>query len=111
MCLIPAILSFLLLAAHFLRSGNLPFVALSLSMIPLLLVPRRWARITAQTVLVLGAIEWLFTMNELVSTRVAEHEPWLRGMIILLSVAAFTMLAAVLLRWRATSRRKCSAPA
>ena len=101
MCLIPAILSFLLLAAHFLRSGNLLLVALSLAMIPLLLVRRRWATIAAQTVLLLGAIEWLFAMNTLVYDRVADHEPWLRGMIILLSVAAFTMLAAVLLRRRA----------
>jgi hypothetical protein len=105
LALLPAILSFLLLGAHFLRAGNLLLVGVSLAMIPLLLVPRRWAAITAQTVLVLGCIEWLLTMNAVVSIRVETGQPWQRPMAILLAVAVVTMLSAILFRSTPLRRR------
>lgn len=115
--LLPASLSLVVLAAHFLRTGNLLLVLLILALIPLLALRRRWVRRAVQVVLVLGALEWLRTLLVLVHFRMMSGEPFGRMVVILGTVALFTALSALLfqtgrLRRRyTTSARAASAPA
>ena len=66
----------------------------------LLLVSHAWAARALQIVLVLAAAEWLWTLAMLVMERRALGEPWLRLTIILGTVAAFTLAAAIIARPR-----------
>lgn len=100
------VLALLLLAAHFYRAGLLPLAALSLVLLPLLAVPRKWAVRTLQGALVLGAVEWLRTLAAFAATRVALGQPYMRLTAVLLAVAAFTLVAAGLLQRRATRPRQ-----
>jgi hypothetical protein len=98
--LTPAVLSSLVLAAHFLRRGQLlPFV-LCFSITALAFVREPWARRVWQGFLGIGVLVWLGTLSSVARTRMQEGEPWLRPAIILGSVAAFTLLAALLLEHR-----------
>ncbi len=92
--LLPVILSFLLLAAHLLRSGLIPIAALALLLPALLLVKHRWVARFIQIALVLGALEWLTTLLYLVALRQEAGQPWARLAIILGTVAAFTGFSA-----------------
>jgi len=96
--LLPVVLSLLVLAAHFLRAGNLLLVVMSLGLIGLLFVPRAWAARTVQIALQLGAIEWLWTLSRLASARAQAGEPALRMSLILGGVALVTGLSALLFR-------------
>ena len=68
-------LSALLLAAHFLRWGNLVLVAISLALPFLLLVRRRWALRTVQAALFAGAAVWLTATYRFVQLRRAFDQP------------------------------------
>jgi hypothetical protein len=91
--LLPALLSLLVLAAHFLRSGQLLFVAAALAAAALAAVPRRWAARAMQLVLALGAVEWIRTLVVLVDARRAEGRPWTRLAVILACVALVCALS------------------
>ncbi len=98
-------LALLVLAAHFYRAGLLPLGALSVALIGLLFVPRRWAAVAAQIALLVGALEWLRTLAALVATRVAAGQPYVRLAVILLAVALLTAAAALVFR-SATARAR-----
>lgn len=89
-CLIPLLLSVLMLAAHFLRTGPTILAPLCLIVPLTLFVHRIWALRLVQMFLLLGAAEWLRTLIALVQMRQAQGEPWLRLVIILGAVAVFT---------------------
>ena len=72
---IPAILSGMLLAAHFLRSGDLPLVVLSVLFPALLWVRRPWALRAVQGALVTAAGIWTWTAIEAARMRIAEGRP------------------------------------
>ncbi len=91
-------LSFVLLAAHFYRAGQLMLAIASLALIALLAVPRRWAARTAQIALALGALEWLRTLAVFAAERLSAGQPYLRLVAILLAVAAFTASSALVFR-------------
>lgn len=91
--LLPVFLSYLLIAAHLLRDGNLPMVAASLAFPFLLLVRRPWAARLVLIGLILAAMEWVWTANVIAQDRQALLEPWTRMAVILGSVAAFTLLS------------------
>ena len=98
------ILSALLLAAHFLRSGNLVVVVL-VGAAPLLLLFRSpWAVRLLQIFLCFGTLEWGRTSLVLYRFRVAGGEPWLRMVLILGVVASITILSAILLEKEAALR-------
>lgn len=97
---IPAVLSLLILAAHFLRSGSFILLGSVLGLLLLLFVPRRWARITVQSGLGLGVLEWLRTLTVLAMARRELDQPYLRLAIILGAVAAFSSLSAWLLSYK-----------
>ena len=103
--LLPVVLSLLVLAAHFLRAGNLIMVVLALALLGLLAVPRAWAGRTLQIALLLGAVEWLWTLVRLVSARARAGEPALRMALILGAVALLTALSALVFRTARLRRR------
>ena len=91
---LPAALAALLLAAHFMRSGDLLLLLAALALAPLAFLARPWARWTLRLALALGSLEWVRTLLILRELRVAEGAPHLRMSLILLAVAAFTVLSA-----------------
>ena len=93
---LPAYLSLLVLAAHFLRMGVLPWVLLLLLVFPLMALHRRWVMRVVQLVLLLGALEWTTTMLRLVGQRSSQGLPWHRMAVILGSVAAVSTIGALL---------------
>ena len=92
--LIPVFISLLLLAAHFLRYGNILFMTLSLLAIPLLAIRKKWVVLLFRTLLFLGTVEWVRTIWTLAAIRMEFGEPYLRMAIILGVVALFTFLSA-----------------
>ena len=79
---LPVVLSFLMLAAHFLRA-ELPILSVVvLGFLLLLAVPRPWAARAGQIVLVLGAVEWVRTVVKLVGVRTDLGLPYGRMVVI-----------------------------
>jgi hypothetical protein len=64
----------------------------------LLFVRRPWSARVVQVVLVLGAIEWLLTLSELVVLRMDMGLPYSRMVMILGSVAVLTAMSAMAFR-------------
>ena len=96
---IPAFLSLLVLAAHFLRMSFLPGVAIALLLAIVLLFRVNWITRIAQVALLLAGLEWLRATLSLINERQAEGADWHRAAVILLSVEGFTVLSAILLQW------------
>jgi hypothetical protein len=96
--LIPAVLAFLILGAHFYRAGLAWLVPVCVALAAITFVPRRWAALAAQAALVLGALEWVRALFGFAGARVAHGRPVLRLVMILGSVLVFTLWAAWLLR-------------
>jgi hypothetical protein len=103
--LLPAGLSTLVLAAHFMRRGSLLATLLCFALLSLLWRRRPWARRVLQGALVLGALEWIWTLLNFASARQTEGEPWLRMAIILGAVAVVALLGAALLETAAMRKR------
>jgi len=99
---IPALLSSLILAAHFLRSERYVLVGISLAMTILLLFRAVWARRVVQLFLLAGALIWLWTMVDIAQVRAETGGNAMRMMIIISSVSAWTILSAMLLSIRAS---------
>lgn len=91
--LLPVVLSFLLLGAHFYRAGLLPLTLASVAVLFLLLLRKTWVPRLFQALLLLGALEWLRTLYAFAAMRIAWGEPWTRLALILGGVALFTALA------------------
>jgi hypothetical protein len=109
--LIPALLSCLVLAAHFFRGGHTNLM-LAACAAPLLLVVRRaWATRIVQMILIIGALEWIRTLLSIRAIRIDEGRDWQRMAIILGAVAAFTFLSACAFLLPPVRRRYCPAPA
>jgi hypothetical protein len=98
--LLPVLISFVVLAAHFVRHGQTVFVFLSVAAIGLMAVPRRWAARTLQVALLLGAAEWVRTLVILVRLRTGHGESATRMAIILCAVAAVTAASALAFQTR-----------
>lgn len=96
--LVPVGLSFLLLAAHFLRASAFVGVAVCLFLLLLLAVPSAWSAWTLRLALVLGGLEWVRTLVGFAVERRSLGEPWLRMALILGAVALFTGLSALAVR-------------
>ena len=90
---LPTLLSFLVLAAHFLRAGNLLLVLGALAAPVLLLIRRRVALRGVQFLLFLAALVWLGTIPGSMAN--ARHPPVAAA--ILGTVAALALVSAVLL--------------
>ena len=96
--LLPVIISFLLLAAHFLRYGDSPMMAISLIVPILLFIKNKWVPRVIQLCLAMGALEWLSTTYFLIQERKSTGTDWHRLAIIMSLVALFTLLSGLVFR-------------
>jgi hypothetical protein len=99
--LLPVIVSFLLLAAHFYRAGTVIAAGLCVALPLLLFLRKSWVPRLFQILLVLGALEWLRTLYVFATMRIAFEQPWTRLALILGAVALFTALSGWVFRSRA----------
>ncbi|HZK47988.1 MAG TPA: hypothetical protein VFD74_00075 [Thermoleophilia bacterium] len=93
------------LAAHFLRSFDLPFVLFFLLLPMLLAVRRAWAARIAQVALLFGVFEWVATTARLLAERRATGEPAGRMVLIMAAVIVFTAAAAAALESKGARKR------
>jgi hypothetical protein len=103
--LLPAIISCLLLGAHFMRMGLLPIATVCALVPPVLMLRKPWAALAVQFVLVAGSVEWVRTLIGLYAARQAAGLSGERMALILGAVAAFTLASALLFRTRALRER------
>jgi hypothetical protein len=109
--LIPALLSFLVLAAHFFRGEHLALMLIACAAPLLLLVRRTWATRLLQILLVVGALEWVRTTWQIQSVRIESGRDWRRMAAILYSVAWFTFASAMVFFLPPIRRHYCAARA
>ena len=103
--LLPVLLSFGLLAAHFSRADLFPLVVISLVIPLLLLVRKAWVARTIQILLLLGAMEWIRSMFGYIEVRKSIGEDWGRLAIILIIVALLTACSGLVFRGKSLKRR------
>ena len=103
--LLPTILSFLVLGAHYLRMGMTPVTLLCILAIGLLAIKQKWAARVVQVLLLLAATEWIRTLAGNVNQRIADGQPWQRMAIILGVVAAIAIIAAGLFETSTVKKR------
>lgn len=96
-----SVLALLLGAAHFWRMGHTGEAAVCLAWIPACFLRRAWMRPVSFLLFALLAAEWLLTTKMLAGMRLAAGMPWVRLVVILLSVAAVSGAAALSLLTRA----------
>ena len=106
--LIPVIFSFLLLSAHFYRAGIFPLTAICLILPFLLFIKLSWVARLSQAFLVIGAIEWVRTLLNLVEMRQEMGMPWIRLVVIIGAVALITGLSALIFQIRSIKERYSS---
>ena len=107
--LIPALLSFLVLAAHFFRGGHTNLTLICCAAPLLLLARRTWATRLLQVLLVIGALEWVRTTLQIQAIRIDEGRDWHRMAVILYSVAGFTFASSLVFFSPALRRHYCPA--
>jgi len=98
--LIPLIISWLILAAHFLRYGNFVLAGVCLAVPLSLLIQKRAVLNTVQWLTFGGVLLWIKIGIDLVTFRLAIHVDYTRLMIILSAVALFTLGSGLLLYHR-----------
>ena len=103
--LLPVFISFLLLAAHFVRAGQTVFAFIGLFLLLLLLIRKSWVPWVMQVALLLGAVEWLRTLYFVAQMRIEFDMPWMRMAIILGAVALFTAFSSLVFRSKALRNR------
>jgi len=103
--LLPVILSFGVLAAHFSRANLFPLVIISLAIPLLLLIKKAWVARVIQILLLLGAAEWIRSMFGYIEVRKSIGDDWTRLAIILVTVALLTACAGLVFRGKSLKKR------
>ena len=103
--LLPVILSFGLLAAHFSRADLLPLLLISLAIPFLLIIKRAWVARTIQVLLLLAAAEWIRSMLGYVDARRSIGDDWGRLAIILIPVALLTASSGLVFHGKSLRKR------
>ena len=106
--LTPVVLSFLLLGAHFYRSGQVVLSAICVSLLFLLFFRKSWIPRLFQLLLILGALEWLRSLYYFAAMRIAWDQPWTRLAFILGAVALFTALSGLVFNSKDLRARYCT---
>lgn len=99
------VLALLLLAAHFVHAGLWPVAAGCIASVALAWVGKPWAARVLQALLAIGVIEWVLTATTIAQLRIAHQQPYSRMLLILGSVAVFTVLAALAFQHPSLARR------
>ena len=97
---IPSFLCGLLMGAHLMRGGHTLLMGPAMVVPLIVLVRASWARRAMQALLVIGALMWVAAAVDIVDARQAAEREWVRAAVILGGVAAFYVLAALLLQGR-----------
>ncbi len=100
LCLLPIVVSSLLIAAHFYRMGSTILVFIALLLPLLLLVRQGWARSTIRIYLFIAAAEWIRSLFAFIEIYERSGLAWTRLSFILGGVALFTFSSALLLSCR-----------
>ena len=96
--IIPALLSSVILSAHFLRWGNLAgFLAVLVLTVLALAARREWSLKLLQGMLFASPFLWVFMAYRTASDRILEGRPYLRACLIFAVVALFSVWSAYLL--------------
>ena len=103
--LIPVILSLLLLGAHFFRAGEMMFVYIAVILVFLLVIRKAWVPWLIQFALLLGAVEWIYTLAFVAQLRASQGMPWTRMAVIMGGVALFTVLSGLVFRSKGLRKR------
>lgn len=103
--LLPAVLSLLVLGAHYLRSGPFALVLILAGLPFLLFVKKAWVARLMQVVLFFGTFEWIRTTYSLIVERQLLGESWTRMAIILGTVAAVSAASALVFQSKALKER------
>jgi len=103
--LIPLIIAFLLLGAHFLRGGHMILAGVSILAPLLLLIKKRWMLLLVQWLAYSGALVWIQTTFSLIQQRRMTGVPWVRMLLILSGVTVLTLYAGYLLSSDIVKRR------
>ena len=103
--LLPVVLAFGLLAAHFSRANMPPAVVVSLIIPFLLLIRKPWIARSIQVLLLFGAAEWIRSMFGYIQVRKEIGEDWGRLAIILVTVALLTACSALVFRGKSLKKR------
>jgi len=103
--LLPVIVSFLLMAAHFYRAGQLILAGLCIAIPALLFLRESWVVRFFQMALLLAAAEWLRTLTVFAEFRIESGQPWTRLALILGTVALLTALSALVFRAKSLRQR------
>jgi len=90
-------LAAILIAAHFLRTFSIIPMLICLAVPFILFVKKRWSLVTVQTLTVVAAIIWLFTLYGIIQQRIFEGRSWTASAIILGVVTGYTLLTGWLL--------------
>jgi len=106
--LLPVFISFLLLSAHFFRAGETVLALLPIVLFIPLMFRQTWVPRLIQLALLLGAIEWVYTLVSVAQIRIQFGMPWVRMVIILGAVALVTALSGLVFRSKALRRRYSS---
>ncbi len=102
--IIPLIISWLILAAHFMRYGNIYYVLFCIAVPLLLLIPKRIILHTVQWLTFAGVLLWIMIGIDLVKFRISFNGDYYRLAIIMTFVALFTFASGLLLYHRSFRR-------
>ena len=103
--LLPVFISFLLLAAHFLRAGQTIIIIVLFILLLLLIIRESWVPRVLQLALLLGAAEWLHALYSFTQIRIEYGMPWMRMAFILGAVALFTACSGLVFNNKALRKR------
>lgn len=103
--LLPAIISLLAIAAHFLRFGNLIIIGIILLLILSLLIKHKFSARVVQLGLLLATLEWVQTANMLISYRLDYDLPWIRLTAIMIFVILFTFSSIFIFKTKTLKER------
>lgn len=92
------VLSFLLLAAHFLRMDLMVLMVISVVSPFLLFYRKKRISFLLQFFLFLGALEWIRSIIEIINYRLDTGQDWMLMLIILTCVVLVTLYAALSIR-------------
>lgn len=96
--LLPVIISFLLLAAHFSRADHTILVIITLMFPFLFFIKKRIILRIIQVVLIISGAEWIRAMLDYIEVRKAMGDDWTRLAIILSVVAIYTAASGLFLQ-------------
>lgn len=94
---LPFVLAMIILAAHFMRVGILPVVAICLLIPALLLIKERWIIGLLRSVAWFATAFWGFIGVSSVLERIAKGDDWILAAFIMLAVTVFTWYSGFLL--------------